>query len=232
MDPASSVGPRGGAMVAADWRTRRELLAGVSPESLFVPAASPTWGVWPATAVAMAVEAGASRVAIVGFDEGANEGRRPHQGRAALLELIARLAPFTAFDCGGTVAPARGWVAASVHEVAGNPVSGRLETSLWRASGRDERAMLLRDELAELAPILERARELSASNMLSDEATGEVIGWREQPRVRVLLQESLGVSLLPRLWRLGADQSFGRTRRVRLALSEIVAQADAFAAAA
>ncbi len=232
MDHASSVGPRGGPMVAADWRTRRELLAGVSSESLFVPAASPTWGVWPATAVAMAVDAGASRVAIVGFDEGATLGRRPHQGRAALLELIARLAPFTAFDCGGTVAPARGWVAASVHEVAGNPVSGRLETSLWRASGRDERAMLLRDELAELAPILERARELSASTMLSDEATGEVIGWREQPRVRVLLQESLGVSLLPRLWRLGADQSFGRTRRVRLALSEIVAQADAFAAAA
>jgi hypothetical protein len=92
--------------------------------------------------------------------------------------------------------------------------------------------MLLRDELAELAPILERARELSASTTLSDEASGEVIGWREQPRVRVLLQESLGVSLLPRLWRLGADQSFGRTRRVRLALSEIVAQADAFAAAA
>ncbi len=232
VDPASSVSPKSGAAVAADWRTPRELLAGVSPELLFVPAASPTWGVWPATAVAMAVDAGASRVAIVGFDESSHAGRRPDEARAPLLELIARLAPFTAFDCGGVSVPARGWVAASVHEVAGNPVSGRLEMSLWRAASREERALLLREELAELAPILDRARELSASTTLADGTIGEVIAWREQPRVRVLLQESLGVSLLPRLWRLGADQSYGRSRRVRLALSEIVAQADAFAAAA
>lgn len=232
VDPASSVSPSGNAVVAADWRTPRELLAGVSPERLFVPAASPTWGVWPAAAVAMAVDAGASRVAIVGFDETSNAGRRPSEVRAALLELIARLAPFTAFDCGGTVTPARGWVAASVHEVAGNPVNGRLDTSVWRAVSREERGLQLREELTELSPILDRARELSASTTLVDGAIAEVIAWREQPRVRVLLQESLGVSLLPRLWRLGADQSYGRSRRVRLALSEIVAQADAFAAAA
>ena len=232
VDPASTVSAKGGSLVAADWRTPRELLAGVPPESLFVPAASPTWGVWPATAVAMAIDAGASRVAIVGLDEPSHGSRRPHEACTALLELIARLVPFTAFDCGGAATPARGWVAASVHEVAGIPVSGRLETNLWRAAGRDERALLLREELSELAPILDRARELSASTALADGAIAEVITWREQPRLRVLLQESLGVSLLPRLWRLGADQSYGRSRRVRLALSEIVAQADAFAAAA
>jgi hypothetical protein len=232
VDPASSISAKGGSLVAADWRTPRELLTGVSTESLFVPAASPTWGVWPATAVAMAVDAGASRVAIVGLDESSTANQKRGEERVALLELIARLGTFTAFDCGGAVAPARGWVAASVHEVGGNAVSGRMDMKLWRAAGRDERALLLREELAELSGILDRARELSASTALADAAVAEVIAWREQPRLRVLLQESLGVSLLPRLWRLGADQSTGRSRRVRLALSEIVAQADAFAAAA
>ena len=74
--------------------------------------------------------------------------------------------------------------------------------------------------------------ELSACTTLPDGAISEIVGWHEQPRLRVLLQESLGVSLLPRLWRLGVDQSSGRSRRVRLAFSEITRQADAFAAAA
>jgi hypothetical protein len=232
VDPLSGVSPKGCPLVAADWRTPRDLLAGVSPESLFVPAPAPTWGLWPATAVAMAADAGASRIALLGFDDPSRLSRRPDEARAALLELIARLGRFTGFDCNGTGAATRGWVAGAVHEIAGRAVAGPLETSLWRAASRDERALVLREDLAELSPVLERARELSASTTLPDSAISEVLAWREQPRLRVLLQESLGVSLLPRLWRMGPDQSVGRSRRVRLALSEITGQADAFAAAA
>ena len=85
VDPSSTVSPKGCPLVAADWRTPRELLAGVSPESLFVPAPAPTWGLWPATAVAMAADAGAARVALVGFDESSTLSQRPDEARAALL---------------------------------------------------------------------------------------------------------------------------------------------------
>jgi hypothetical protein len=232
VDPSSGMSAKGAALVAADWRTPRELLAGVSSESLFVPTPLPTWGRWPATAVAMAADAGATRIALVGFDDRAGLPRTSDESLTALLELVARLTPFTAFDCSGTGAPKRGWVAASVHEVGGTKVSGALDTSLWRAPGPEERELQLREDISELGPLLERARQLSATTTLSERAISEIIGWHEHPRLRVLLQESLGVSLLPRLWRLGADQSSGRSRRVRLALSEITRQADAFAAAA
>jgi hypothetical protein len=175
--------------------------------------------------VALAADAGASRIALLGLDE-------EQTALTPLLELIARLAPFTAFDCCIQGAGRRGWVPALMHEVAGTKQVGRLETSLWRAQSREERELLLRDDLAELAPILDRARRLHASAALDDGAVAEIIAWREQPRLRVLLQESLGISLLPRLWRLQPDESLARSRRVRLALSEIVSQADAFAAAA
>jgi hypothetical protein len=225
VDHSCSVGPKGCPLVAADWRTPRELLAGVANESLFVPSPLPTWGFWAATAVALAADAGASRIALLGLDE-------EQTALTPLLELIARLAPFTAFDCCIQGAGRRGWVPALMHEVAGTKQVGRLETSLWRAQSREERELLLRDDLAELAPILDRARRLHASAALDDGAVAEIIAWREQPRLRVLLQESLGISLLPRLWRLQPDESLARSRRVRLALSEIVSQADAFAAAA
>jgi hypothetical protein len=231
VDRASGFSPRGGALVAAEWRTPRELLAGVSPESLFVPTPLPTWGQWPATAIAMAADAGASRIALVGLED-TGSSRTSGDALTALLELIARLAPFTAFDCTGAGTPKRGWVGASVHEVAGAKISGALETSLWRAPGREERELQLREDLGELAPLLHRARALSADTVLPEGAISEIVGWNENPRLRVLLQESLGVSLLPRLWRLGAEQSAARSRRLRLALSEITRQADAFAAAA
>jgi hypothetical protein len=232
VDASSGMSAKGSALVAADWRTPRELLAGVAPESLFVPTPLPTWGRWPATAVAMAADAGASRVALVGFDDRAGLPRTSDDALTALLELIARLTPFTAFDCSGTGTPKRGWVKASVHEIGGTKISGSLERSVWSAPGPEERELQLREDISELAPLLERARHLSAATTLPEGAISEIIGWHEHPRLRVLLQESLGVSLLPRLWRLGADQSTGRPRRVRLALSEITRQADAFAAAA
>jgi hypothetical protein len=55
------------------------------------------------------------------------------------------------------------------------------------------------------------------------------MGWRQDPRVRVLLQECLGVSFLPRFWRIGINRSLGEAlwRPLLLATHELTAQADA-----
>jgi hypothetical protein len=208
-------------LVAADWRTPSALLAPLSTSSLFVPAPSLTWGLWQATAVAIAAEAHASRIALLGFD-----AKAP---LTALLELLARLSPFTALDCDAT--PKRGWVGAAVEECAGTELTAPMTVTTWEAPSMGARAGQLNTELIELAPVIDRARQVLTSAASFDRAIDEVLSWRNQPRVRVLLQESLGVSLLPRLWRLGLEQSAGRSRRVRLALSELVGQADALGAA-
>ena len=206
-------------LVAADWRAPRAALTGVAPEALFVPAPQLTWGIWPATAVAMAADARASRIALLGLDT-------EQAPLKALLELIARLAPFTPLDCSEGAIP-RGWVKATVQECAGSTQHGTLETNVWGAPTPAERSEQLRADLTELAPVLKRACHFLASTRALDTCIEEAFGWREQPRIRVLLQESLGVSLLPRLWRLGPQLTAGRSRRVRLAMSEIVGQADA-----
>ena len=170
--------------------------------------------------MAIAAEAHAARVALLGFD-----AKAP---LTALLELIARLAPFVALDCDAT--PKRGWVGASVEECAGAEIVEPLDVNLWRAPSREERAAQLRADLEELAPVLDLARQMLTTTP-AERAMDGILAWREQPRLRALLQESLGVSLLPRLWRLGLDPTAGRSRRVRLALGEIVGQAEALAVA-
>lgn len=205
-------------LVAAEWRTPGALLAGLPQEALFVPSPPVTWGRWEATAVAMAADAGASRIALLGIDG-------EDAALTALLELIARLASFTAFDCGGS--PKRGWVSASVREIGGVKLKAPLETTTWEAPRVEARVRQLQAELDEIAPVIERARRLSASPTGIDGVAGEIVAWRDQPRLRLLIQECLGVSLLPRLWREDMDRSLARTRRLRLALSEIVAQAEA-----
>ena len=42
---------------------------------------------------------------------------------------------------------------------------------------------------------------------LWEAATEEIMQWRHQPRVRTLIQETLGASFLPRLWRSGVEPS-------------------------
>ena len=54
------------------------------------------------------------------------------------------------------------------------------------------------------------------------------MSWRHQPRVRALLQETLGASFLPRLWRAGVEPSRGRALRrpLLLATHELTRRAD------
>lgn len=229
-------------LVAADWRTPRALVAGVGPWSLFVPSSLPTWGLWPATAAAMAINAGASRVALLGIDLGTSEEPDPaHAPLRALLELLAFLVPVTTFDCGAGSAPKRGWPETTLQEAAGAHVHTPLETQLYLAPNIEQRLREARAGLAELTPVVQRAARLRALALEArssrrvtwtpslEAGIEEVLSWRQDPRVRVLLQECLGVSFLPRFWRLGIDLSLGAAlwRPLLLATHELTAQADA-----
>ena len=231
-------------LVAADWRTPAALLEGIPAEALFVPSPLPSWGLWPATAVAMAIEAGAGRVALLGVDLGTEERPDPvHAPLAALLGLLARISTVVALDCGAGGAPKRGWLKASVAEAAGAAVRGICETTLYQAPSAGERVAAADGELRVLAPLVERARELlavataardgigSAQSSLEDAAT-EMLAWREDPGMRLLVQECLGASFVPRLWRIGVDLSLGHAlwRPLVLGTHELVRQADALAA--
>ena len=234
-------------LVAADWRTPAALLAGVGREALFVPAPLPTWGLWPATATALAMEAGASRVALLGIDLGtAAEPSDVHAPLSALLALLARLAPIVALDCGPGGAMKRGWLKAAIDEAAGAPVKGICEHTLHAGPSVDERLHAPSAGLLAHGPMIERARDLlvlaldaraghaRATVALLEAGTTEILGWREEVERRTFVQEELGVSFLPRLWRTGIDAGLGPAlwRPLMLATHEFVRQAEALTAVA
>jgi hypothetical protein len=227
-------------LVAADWRTPAALLRGVSGDALFVPASLPTWGLWTATAAAMAVEAGASRVALLGVDLGtAAEPDAAHLPLAAVLALIARLAPVVMLDCGAGGSTKRGWLKASIEEAAGVSVAGVCDISTHHAPPMQERFEEARAALAAHGRLVEHARGLLAlaaetrtGNIRPlahlDAAVREMMAWRQEMPVRLFAQECLGLSFMPRLWRLGIDPALGRAmwRPLMLAMHELVRQAD------
>lgn len=233
-------------LVAADWRTPRAQLTGVGPWSLFVPSALPTWGLWPATAAALAVNAGASSVGLLGIDLGTAESPDPaYAPLRAVLELLGRLVNASTFDCGAGGASKVGWTAAKLYEVARASAHGPVETNFYLAPDLEQRQRRSREVLAELAPVVERATRLRTLALQArsrprhtlrpslEAGVTEILGWRQDPRVRVLIQESLGASFLPRFWRSGIDLSLGDAlwRPLLLATHELVGQADALTGA-
>jgi hypothetical protein len=233
-------------LVAADWRTPPAMIANLAPSSLFVPASLPTWGLWPATAIAMAVEAGASRLALIGIDLGTFEQPDPaHAPLHALIELLASLVPFDSLDCGSGGARKQGWQPAPLEEIADGPTNGDLETRLIPAPSIEERSHEAVIALEQLMPVIDRAAQLR-SIALRERSIGDVspaslqggmaeaLAWGQDRRVRVALQESLGVSFLPRFWRIGVDLSLGSAlwRPLLLATYELTAQADVLRAIA
>lgn len=227
-------------LIAADWRTPAAMLAGVALDSLFVPSPLPTWGLWPATAVAMAMESGAERVCLLGIDLGSADAPDPaHAPLAAVLSLLARLSTAVTIDCGPGGAPKRNWLHGTLADAAGTAQHGRCPVDLHDAPGPDTRVEQGRAALAELAPIIARAHALlavadggrngSARVPALEEAVTEMLSWREDARVRVLLQETLGLAFVPRLWRTRIDLSLGPAlwRPLMLGTHELVRQADA-----
>jgi hypothetical protein len=227
-------------LIAADCRTPAPLLRGVPNDALFTPVPLPTWGLWPATAAAMAVEAGASRVALLGIDLGtAAEPDRAHLPLGALLALIARLVPIVMLDCGAGGATKRGWLKASIDDAAGR-AGGACTLNAYQARSMQDRFEDARTGLEAHSELVAQARGLLA---LAAEAragntarvahlqvgAAQMMAWRDDIRVRLFAQECLGLSFLPRLWRSGVDPSLGHAlwRPLMLATHELVRQADA-----
>jgi hypothetical protein len=99
--------------------------------------------------------------------------------------------------------------------------------------------------LAHVSPLVERARAMcalaidaragsaTASNGALQRAVEEMMSWRHDARVRLLVQQTLGAAFLSRLWRLEVEPTLGHSawRPLLLATHELVAQADALAGA-
>ena len=225
-------------LVAADWRTPRALLTGVAPERLFVPEPLPTWGLWPATAVALAANAGAARIGLIGIDLGTTQ--RPDRTFApltGLLELLSHLVTADTIDCGAAGARKRGWSVGNLDALAADGPIAPLSIRRTRAASIGDRVNAARDTRHRLSPIVDRARcHLSLAlrarsghrvNGLED-AASELLSWAAAVEARVDLQEGLGLSFLPRLWRTGIDLALGPAlwRPIVLATHELVGQAE------
>lgn len=228
------------AWVAADWRTPAALLAGVPSDRLFVPEPLPTWGLWPATAVMLALDGGASRVALLGVDLGSPDRLDPtYAALARLLTLIARASGVMTADCGAHGATKRGWDRTALEAfVSGSARAGALDVRRRPAPTIAARRSEARHALDRLSRVVVRshaalrlalaARDGHAHVGELETVASELMAWRDDRSTRVLVQGSLGVSFLPRLWRLGLDDRLGPHlwRPLALAAHELVAQAD------
>ncbi len=198
----------------------------------------PSWGVWPATAVAVALRGGATRLLTLGLD-----GTTDTDERARTDALLSALAVHSAVDCLelGQQSGRAGWWPVSWPNVVPNdaPDSAALSwhdlggTSLLRAEA--ERDLLF------LAPLLPHARETLA--LARRARAGETVSsrdlcraiemllvWGADPSIRWALQRALGLTFLPRLWRTGVSMASPHRlwRPLVLALHELVEQADRF----
>jgi hypothetical protein len=198
----------------------------------------PSWGVWPATAVAVALRGGATRVVTVGL--GGATGSEEAARADALLSALAVHSPVECLDLGGHTARAGWWPASWPNVLNAEAPAGA--TLGWCDAGS---ADLLRVEaerdLHFLAPLLPHAREALA--LARRARTGHAVPgrdltravemllvWGADPSVRWALQHALGLTFLPRLWRTGVSMASPQRlwRPIVLALHELVEQADRF----
>jgi Glycosyl transferase family 2 len=198
----------------------------------------PSWGVWPATAVAVALRGGATRLITLGLD-----GTADTDERARTDALLSALAVHSAADCleVGPQSGRAGWWPVSWPNVVPIDAPGSAALS-WHALGG---ASLLRADaerdLLFLAPLLPHAREalaLARRARAGESVSGRdlcraiemLLVWGADPSIRWALQRALGLTFLPRLWRTGVSMASprGLWRPLVLALHELVEQADRF----
>lgn len=228
---------------AAETKTPAGLLQGIARERVFIPENLLSWGVWPADAVAMALEGGATRVGLLGVDLGSPGGLDPaSQPTAALLSLLTHVGGASFADCGELGAPKPGWQRASLMSFASAAALGPLTVSCRRRPALASRVQQEIATLHALEPLLRQAREALDDGLDARScpergrrpqdprltcACQRMLSWKDDVPVRRLLQEGLGVSFLPRLWRTGvtaADRA-SLWRPVVLATHELIGQA-------
>ncbi len=230
----------GAPLVAAEWRTPASLVAGLGAR-VFVPHDLPTWGAWPATLAAMVLQAGASRVGLVGVDLGSRTTPdAAYTPLARLLGLIGQWSPVPTLDCGALGASKLYWTRAPLDQLAADAPCPPFDAVLRPAPTAECRRADARARLGRLRAHVERSRVLLAEAMrarahphgAATDGAAELLSWGEDRGLRIDLQEGLGLSFLPRLWRSGISARLGDTawRPVALAAHELVGQADALAA--
>jgi hypothetical protein len=227
-------------LVAATWQTPSTLLEDLDPARLFVPDPLPSWGLWPATLAAMALEGGAAHVGLVGVDLGTSA--RPDAAFEPLRQLLGLMAahvPGRATDCGAAGARKPHWPVGTLEDVARHSCGGRLSVLARPAPSPAARLEQGRSTLAAVAPCVVAARRgLDAARAGSARHVAEtmqtLLDWGHDLTLRVALQEGLGLAFLPRLWRTGVSPDLGDAvrRPLVLACHELVGQAERLAVAA
>jgi len=225
--------------VAADARTPAPLLAGIASDRLFVPEPLPTWGLWPATSVALAITAGARSIALLGVDLGSVSGPDPSQAPLlALLELLAAHAGVPCLDAGDGGALKKHWFPTPLDLLTGGtrrPLD--LVTRPWasasvryaRASAAWQRVLPVIEDAASTVSAACAVRDGDGSaNTRSKLQAGleALLQAGASAAARQELQEGLGISFLPRYWRTPPDLSIGPQlwRPAALAAHELLRQ--------
>lgn len=228
-------------LVAVSPRTSADILYGVQSRRMFVPDQLSSWGFWQSTAVALAIEAGARRVGLLGVDLGGPQARGPRQVQlASVLSLLAWISDATCLDCGPEGARKSNWPLASLDEL----VTGRRASSPavalrpWRTE--DQRYDDDQRRVAAVESILERAEEMwdlalrtqsgsagKGDARMVEDAAAEIMAWSQNATLRAVFQETLSLSVLPRLWRNGMGVEGSELwRPIVLAMHELVHQAE------
>ena len=221
--------------VLAQPATPPDLLKDLDADACRLADGLPTWGLWPATLAALALEANVPAIGLV--------LEPPPPPLLALLELLAQAAPGACRECvSGSAAEARmdAHVAAGVRgnlggsdvERSGDHVAERApeRVASWRKPVTISSTMrpLLPDAHEALAVALQaRAGNVPRDRTLT-RAIELMLAWGADPHLRTVLQRGLGLSFLPRFWRsgirIGGDPQLWRP--LVLALHEMTTQAD------
>jgi hypothetical protein len=239
---ATRLGP---AWIALQPQTPPELARHLAGPRTFVLEEAPRWGIWPATAVAMAIGHDVEVVGLLGVDLGDENGVVPScRPLAELLSLLAKLPGSSTdpADCGFGGAPKAGWTRRDLEFIAGHCTHRPVEVELRpQPSGH---RFLDREcaRLDGLQPVVSVARVwLDAACRIRDgvagardeaivlEASTGCMAWANERALRDALTDVLGLTFLPRLWRHGLLSAPPHLmwRPLVLGLHELVAQADA-----
>lgn len=238
--PEWSPGP--GTWVAVEPKTPPALVHLVATDRLYVPIPWFGWGLWPATAVAMALYGGCSRVGLLGIDLGIAGALDPQYAPlSALLTALADVPMIQFADCGTTGAQKPGWPKLPLSGFVPGASRPVLEATLSQASPSHHRMVEERTLIESLKEVAGESREMLAVALRARAGSTEfdsslaksvrrMLEWGRDTRLRQALQEGLGLSYLPRFWRTGID--LGRRpdrnwRPVVLALRELVGQIEA-----
>ena len=234
---------RRAAFVALAPHAPASLVAGVPGDRLFVPDPMPTWGLWPATAVALALGSGTRSVTLVGIDLGTRD--RPDAAHAPLAVLLSLLAAHTDVPCvdagiGGAVKPGWEQMVGDDFELEGAaeplslaarpwlPRSGRFDLAVECAARLEPLADAAAATLAAACRVRDGDLSAGARNNLDDRFE-QLLAAGNTQEIREDVQDGLGAAFLPRYWRTAPDRALGSRiwRPAALAAHELVRQHQA-----